>query len=248
MENEKSVVTLDDVASNVVVYDEEYFKRVQDMQKKLADSAKTRRRRHTPKSDRKTREGGDGKSYTYAARPAYQIWLDDTFPGWSVSDEKYWADMGTMADDSGKVQTLPILFSCSLKLHVIDTGIKRVLPGVGSAPVHAKEMKRGTTHLFKEKYRIAQTEAIKTACSWFGAFFDLRDDEEARERANMPPTPEQTERFNLLLLRTPVTARTKTNELWSQQNAHSADTFLNGMELKVVEYEKQLKSMETQNG
>lgn len=216
--------------------------RFREVQELLRKSAEERRRKKTPKSLRKPRvigkdDSGNDKTVDTVDRPAYQRWLDDTFPGWSIPTCNY----STLISTDGK----PLLFNCDLMLEVVDNGIKRSLPGTGSAAVSEKELSKGNTSLFIFKRTIAQTNAIKNACGWLGAFFDLRVDEEARERASMSPTDAAKTEYADLIKEIPDGYRDGINAKWAQQNVDSAPDFLKKLREKIEERKKTVQEVVT---
>ncbi len=198
----------------------------------LRENAKNRRRRKTPPSKIKTIKMQD-KTLKYVDRPNYQIYLDENFPGWSIKDMRCWAEYSEVSNSEG-YQKLPILFNASLTLVIIEEGMKRTIPGVGSVTVSAKEF-RNNTQLLKHKFTIAYTEAIKNAISWTGGFFDLRIEEEEEERKSLEPTPEQCKEFQELLETVPDEAKDSAMKAWSTQNQASADIFLQKLKNKLKE-------------
>lgn len=204
---------------------------IEAFQKALRATAQDRRRKKTAKSRVKKREGSDGKFFSYVDRPDYQIWLDDTFPGWSHEvPAKFWTDYITAED--GK--TVPALFNCHVHIKIVESnGFTRHMTGIGSCTVSAKEYAKGNTFSLAKKYEIALTNAMKCACNWLGAFFDLRADEEERERNSQEPTPAQIARYNALRMEVPVEMVSAVDNVWKTQNATSADQFLNGLEKKL---------------
>lgn len=205
----------------------------------LKDNVKRRRKAKTPKAIRKKREGGTDRDGTpvqfeYVDRGNYQIWLDTEFPNWRVEDVKCWT---TDSTENGITQ--PIGFNVSLTLIVIDkSGIPIKRFGIGTATVSHKELSRSNSQLLKYKYSSALTDAIKCAAGWNGAFFDLRMDEEKQEAMMVPPTTQQIERFNKLLDRVPPLHRAKTLELWSKQNATSAEEYIKNLEGSLAKLEE----------
>jgi len=198
----------------------------------LRKNAKNRRRRKTPSSKIKTIKMQD-KTLKYVDRPNYQIYLDENFPGWSIEDLKCWTEYSDVSNTEGH-QKLPVLFNVSLTLVIIEEGMKRRIPGIGSSAVSSKEF-RNNTQLLKYKFTIAYTEAIKNAISWTGGFFDLRIDEEEEERKSLEPTPEQCKEFQELLEMVPSEAKDSTMKAWLTQNQASADIFLQKLKNKLKE-------------
>lgn len=204
-----------------------------------------RRKKKTPKSRIKRRKGGKDENgnevfFSYVDRPDYQIWLDENFPGWTEEDRaQFWETRITNADG----QQATILFHSSVFLKVIEaTGIQRRVTGVGSCSVSAKEMDRANASLLQKKYGIAKTNAMKEACNWLGAFFDLRADEEERDEAAKGPIEIQMKRYaglisRLVHLNVPEEGLTATDKAWATQTFRSADKFLDGLEKKVKDFE-----------
>jgi len=208
----------------------------------LSDDARKRRRRKTPKSHIKMKPVGGGKDAPTVERALYQQWLDDNFPGWSISELKTWETLATISLSEGTTQTTATLFHASFLLHVIEaSGIKRTIPCVGSAPVALKELSRETSQLLSHKYVVALTNAFKTGCGWLGAFFDLRIDEEARELAALPPTEEQERKFKELIIQIPKDFQSTVREQWATQNSTSAIKYVEGLEVKVKQFVEQQK-------
>lgn len=208
----------------------ERMQAIKEIQDLLRTSSERRRRKKTPKGLRKSREIGGGKSIDYVDRAEYQRWLNEHFPGWYITDEKYWTDTTVV---NGR--TIPLLFNCSLTLHIVDEGLPRTIPGVGSMHVSESEITRNNTTLLAHKYGVAQTNAIKVACGWLDAFFDLRADDESRSEILTPPTDEQEAKFKELLLLVPDIAKDETKRRWGTQNKTSAKGFLEVMESKLKE-------------
>ena len=207
----------------------------------IKDAAKQRRRFRTPQSKIKKREGGEGKVFSYVDRPDYQIWLDDNFPGWSTEDFKCWTEHASFSSSQSQPppisinttssQTVPMLFCVSFNLIVVDSGMaKRKIPCIGTAPISDKELSKGNSYGLREKYKTALTEAYKTGCSWLGAFFDLRADDEGRENAASPITKVQGEKFVKLLSDIKPENKNKWVDAWEKQNKVSAEKFLKDME------------------
>jgi hypothetical protein len=204
----------------------------------LVDSAKKRRKRKTPNALKKTREGGQGKVFTYVDRPQYQIWLDENFPGWTTSDLKHWTERAEFATGDNS-QNTPVLFCVSFTLRVSEHGVRRDIPCIGTAAVSSKELSRDNAQLLKEKYKAALTEAYKTGCGWLGAFFDLRADDDERENAYKEVTNEQVARYDALKKRIPLDAIPQVEAMWRKQNGVSADEFLFNLTRKVESHEAQ---------
>ena len=213
----------------LTTFNSEDQKRWAEMAELIKKSAQTRRRQRTPQSKIKSRSGGGDKSFKYVDRADYQIWLDDTFPGWTIEDYKTWTEKVITP-----TQTVPILFCASFMLVVIDSGMaKRRIPCVGTASVAEKELGRDNTTLLKQKYNSATTECYKMGCNWLGAFFDLRADDEEREKAATPATPEQFARFKVVLDKVPSEHKDVTTKAWNKMNASTADAFIKGLEDKL---------------
>lgn len=194
----------------------------------LRKEAEKRRRKRTPKSLRKRLDVGGGKTVDIIDRPEYQRFLDESFPGWSTEDCILWADKAT--GEGGK--EFPILFNCKVVIMVMDNGVKRKIVGVGSAPVSTKEL-RDNTALLRFKYSIAYTNAMKSACNWLGAFFDLRADDEERSNHLSPPSEEQEKKYQSLIGKVSESVRPAVDERWAKQNKASADKFLEELESKL---------------
>ena len=216
------------------IYSNEWIEQFASFCESLRSDAKQRRRKKTPKGITKKREIGGGKSISYVDRPEYQKWLDENFPGWSV--ELVGQPFATLASFEGKY--IPVSFSVAVHLIVIEKGLKRTIPGIGSATISSKEVNRDNTQLLKLKFTIALTDAIKVACGWLGAFYDLRVDEEARERATTPPNEEQTAKFNALLRRVPENGRDATKAAFVTQNQDTVIEFLEALERKIIQLEE----------
>lgn len=187
----------------------------------IAAEAKSRRRRKTPAAIRKQRAGRGGKTLTYVERPHYQVWLDDNLPGWSVRKLQCWVDkLHTNGSE------IPILFSCAVELSWVDaTGLRQSRVGVGSVGVSASELDKNNSSLLDQKYTIALTNAIKSAASWAGAFFDLRLEEEEFE----PPTAEQVQKFNEIFAAIPASMKPQVEKLWKQQTKSTAQKFIENL-------------------
>lgn len=198
------------------------------VQKMLAEAAKKRRTRKTHRALKKPRvvgknQDGSDRYVDTIDRPEFQKWWDDNFPGWSITECKY----STMIGADGK----PLLFHCDLMVEVRDAcGARRTIPGTGSAPVSAKEVDRTNTQLLTNKRTIAKTNAMKDAAGWLGAFFDLRVDEEARERSMMPPEPEHKKKFAELIAEIPEGFRANLITKWELQNIDSAQKFIDELQ------------------
>lgn len=200
----------------------------------LKDEASKRRRKKTPKTIRKKLDVGSGRQVDIVDRAEYQRFLDDSFPGWSVTDVKFWTESVTTKDG-----TFPMLFNCSLTLAVLEgAGVVRKVVGVGSAPVNKSEVTRDTTTLLRHKYSTAYTNAMKTACGWLGAFFDLRADDEEREAAQLPPSEEQDKEYASLLKQFDPAHHAVIDRGWSQQTRKSAVTYLQQMREKIESMNK----------
>ncbi len=219
--------------NNLVVYDQQAIDRWQELAGRIRAAASTRRRDKTPPSKVKQREGANGKMLSYVDRPDYQIWLDNKFPGWTTENERFWTEHSTHEG-----QENPILFCASFVLVVIDEGIKRRIPCVGSMHVSTKELTRESSSLLANKYTTAVTNAYKLGCNWLGAFFDLRADDEEREKAAQPATKEQLDRFTALLVKVPVEHKNNVTSKWNKMNASNADVFLNGLEDRLSKLEQ----------
>jgi len=211
---------------------------MEEARKFFADIAKERRRKKTPKGIRKSREIGGGKTIQYVDRPEYQKWLDDNFPGWSVIVNNIWTDSASFAGKS-----FPITYNVSIQLMVNDHGIMRQVAGVGTATVSVKEIERDNTALMKMKYSIALTDAIKTGCNWLGAFFDLRVDEEARERESAPTSDAQNKQFEEIIKDIPENHREVTKGIWAKQTLASGDKFLYDLKQKTEALKSTMKTM-----
>jgi hypothetical protein len=230
----------------LALYDEEQIKRWNEIAETLKKSAETRRRKRTPDSKKRNREGGEGKTFTYVDRPDYQIWLDENFPGWTIEEFKCWTERAKNSNTvlvdgtpTTSIQDSPILFCVSFMLIVIEQGMaKRRVPCIGSTPVSDKELSKSSSYGLRLKYKIAMTEAYKTGCEWLGAFFDLRADDEARAEASKPPTKEQFDKFISLLDQVPVEHKDRVTKSWKTQNSTSAAPFLIGLEKKVKDANK----------
>lgn len=220
-----------------------YIKASEEFKALLSENAKKRRKRKTPQALKKSREGGQGKTFTYVDRPQYQIWLDENFPGWSVTDYKAWTERAEYSTASDS-QNTPVLFCVSLTLNVYDIGLRRAIPCIGTAAVSSKELSRDNSQLLKEKYKAALTEALKTGCGWLGAFFDLRANDDERENAYKEVTKEQAARWDELRKRVPVSGLSSTEEKWKTQNGATADEFLANLARKLDAYDAQLKEEE----
>jgi len=215
--------------SALVTYDPEAQKRWEELAKIIKANAQNRRRQRTPQSKIKSRSGGGEKTYKYVDRADYQIWLDDNFPGWTIEDYKVWTEKSITP-----AQTVPILFCASFMLVVIDGGLaKRRIPCVGTASVSEKELGRDNATLLKQKFNSATTECYKMGCNWLGAFFDLRADDEEREKASKPPTDEQFEKFKLVLSKIPMEYKDETTKAWKKITSATADAFIKILEDKV---------------
>jgi hypothetical protein len=211
------------------VIDPEQTKRWAEMAEIIKKSAQSRRRQRTPQSKIKSRSGGGDKSFRYVDRADYQIWLDDNFPGWTIEEYKVWTEKLVMP-----AQTVPILYCASFMLVVIESGLtKRRIPCVGTASVAQKELERDSAQLLKQKYNSATTEAYKMACNWLGAFFDLRADDEGREKASRPSSPEQFEKFKVLLKLVPTEHKDATTKAWNTMNESTADEFIKELQKKI---------------
>jgi hypothetical protein len=213
----------------LTTFDPEQQKRWSEMAEMIKKSAQTRRRQRTPQSKIKSRSGGGDKSFKYVDRADYQIWLDDNFPGWTIEEYEVWTEKVVT-----QTQTVPILYCAKFMLVIIESGLtKRRIPCVGTASVAEKELNRDSAQLLKQKYNSATTEAYKMGCNWLGAFFDLRADDEEREKAASPATPEQFAKFTILLDKVPVTYKDETTKAWNKMNASTADAFIKGLQDKL---------------
>jgi len=211
------------------VVDSEQQKRWAEMAELIKKSAQQRRRERTPKAKIKSRSGGGEKTFKYVDRADYQIWLDDHFPGWTVEEYEVWTEKAITA-----TQTVPILFCAKFMLVIIESGLtKRRIPCVGTASVAESEMSRTSAQLLKQKYNSATTEAYKMGCNWLGAFFDLRADDEGREKASRSANDEQFARFKVLLDRVPTQHKAAVTKSWNEMVESTADEFLNGLEEKL---------------
>lgn len=217
---------------DVVLYDPHFA----EIQTELARLASDRKKVETPKELIKTREVGGGKMARYVDRPVYQEALDREFPGWSIIGEpKYWCEYGeyTVINEETKLpmsQKVPVVFNCSIILQVVEkTGTIRRVSGIGTATVAQAEMSRSSTQLLGQKYTIALTDAIKTACNWLGLFFDLRGDQEAIEESYLPASDEQTKLFEDLISDVPPETRDKLRKQWVGQNRRSAENLINNI-------------------
>jgi hypothetical protein len=213
----------------LTTFNSEDQKRWAEMAELIKKSAQTRRRQRTPQSKIKSRSGGGDKSFKYVDRADYQIWLDDTFPGWTIEEFECWTEKSITS-----AQTIPMLFCVKFMLCVVDSGMaKRRIPCIGTASVAEKELGRDNATLLKQKYNSAFTEGIKMGCNWMGAFFDLRADDEEREKAASPATPEQFAKFTALLNQVPVAYKDETTKAWNKMNASTADAFIKGLQDKL---------------
>ena len=207
----------------------------------IKKSARTRRRQRTPQSKIKFRPGGGDKFFKYVDRADYQIWLDNTFPGWTIEEFECWTEKSITS-----TQTFPMLFCVKFMLCVLDSGIaKRRIPCIGTASVAEKELGRDNAALLKQKYSSAFTEGMKMGCNWLGAFFDLRADDEEREKAALPVTGEQFAKFTELLGRVPVSYKDETTKAWNTMNASTADAFIKGLQQKVAQLQNQDSELNT---
>lgn len=225
--------------NEISLYDPDFQKKLAETQELLRLDAMKRRRTKTAKGIKKSREGGEGKKYTYVDRPEYQKWLDENFPGWSIvsGTRREWTERAesTTVDSAGvrSTNSAPILFNVSFDLQVIEkSGIKRIIPCIGSAPVSQKEY-RGNTTLLTHKYDTAYTNAYKHGCGWLGAFFDIRQDEEAVERSLQEPSETQKTEFDTLLKKVPIEHQSVTKQAWETQNLTSAPAFLKSLKDKL---------------
>lgn len=205
---------------------------------KLKNAAESRRRKKTHKNIRKPRtvgfdpKTGEEKVVDTVDRPEYQRWLDDNFPGWSITTCNFATDK--------LANGLPIAFHCDVLIRIIDNGVVRFLPGTGTCTVSSKEVayKEGgewNTQKLQQKRNIALTNAVKVACGWGGAFFDLRVDEEARERGMTPPTDDHQKEFEKLMVLVPQEFQENLRLKWKTQNIDSAPLFLSKMRKKLEE-------------
>ena len=219
----------------ITLHDDKFSK----IQAELKQLASDRKKAETPSQLVKLRDVGGGKVARYVDRPVYQDALDREFPGWSIIGEpKYWTEYGefTVVDQTTKLpmsQKIPVLFNCSIILQVVEkTGTIRRVSGIGSCPVAQSEMSRANTQLLSQKYTIALTDAIKTACNWLGLFFDLRADAQLLEDSYTKPTPQQEEAFNELMEGVPEQTKAVLAKKWLTQNGATAEDFLREIRLK----------------
>jgi hypothetical protein len=218
----------------LTTFDPEQQKRWDEMAEIIKKSAQTRRRQRTPQSKIKSRSGGGDKTFQYVDRADYQIWLDDNFPGWTIEEYEVWTEKAITP--SG---TIPTLFCAKFMLVIIESGLtKRRIPCVGTASVAQKELERDSAQLLKQKFNSATTEAYKMGCNWLGAFFDLRADDEGREKATRPATQEQLTRFTNILEKIPSEHKAATTKSWNTMNESTADKFLDGLQKKVDDLAK----------
>lgn len=211
------------------VVDSEQQKHWAEMAELIKKTAQQRRRERTPKAKIKSRSGGGEKTYKYVDRADYQIWLDDHFPGWTVEEYKTWT-----VNITTPTQTAPALFCASFMLVVIESGLtKRRIPCVGAAATSSSELSRDNATLLKQKLNSATTECYKMGCNWLGAFFDLRADDEGREKAARPANDEQFAKFKVLLDKVPSQHKGAVTKSWNEMVESTADEFLKGLEEKL---------------
>lgn len=231
MSDQKAIVKATGTDVTVPEITPESISAFQLAQELLIKSAKSRRTKKTHRAIRKPRvvgknEDGSDRVVDTVDRPEFQKWWDDTFPGWNISVCNY----STLLTPDGK----PFMFNCDLMVDVFDVGgIKRSIPGTGSASVSVKELDRSSAQLLTNKRTIAKTAAMKDAAGWLGAFFDLRVDEESRERSMMPPDERHQKQFNELIAEIPEGFRGKIETDWKLQNIDTAQKYLDGMEAAV---------------
>lgn len=207
----------------------EAFLRFQEAVTKIKESFEKRRKQRTPKRMKKERRVRGGKTVNFVSRAGYQVWLDENLPAYSIKSVKFWVDK-LSKDDGGEI---PMLFNCSCELSWVENGIVVTRSGVGSVGVSAEELAKDNTTYLDQKYNVALTMAIKSAAGWSGAFFDLRYDEEAEERASMPPTKEQNSQFEELLKQVPESAVPLLREQWAKKNIDTADEYLEKLKSKI---------------
>ena len=218
----------------IKIPNDEFLQKLEYIRKVTQEVAQKRRRKKTPKSFIKMRPVSDAKEVPVVERAHYQKWLDDNFPGWSTDNFRAWETMATLSNSDGTTQQTPILFNVAFSLHVVEsTGIKRVIPCIGTAPVSRKELSRETSQLLSQKYNIAMTAAFKSGCSWLGAFFDLRIDEEMAEQMSQPTNDSQNKHFKELLQDVPEEYRLDVENQWKTQNLYSAEGYLSALKQKI---------------